>query len=131
MEDFQEQEYEFLRRLEEEQIGRRTLIKRGLVAGAGLTVMSLSPAALAARKQVLATPPLRGTLEESQGARPGGKEGRSPEHDRAPARLGELRRGHVDVHEEVRHRDHERQPGRQLGAGEPGRRLAQGRSACT
>ncbi len=62
MEDFQEQEYEFLRRLEEERIGRRALIKRGLAAGAGLTVLSLSPAALAARNQVLADPPLRGTL---------------------------------------------------------------------
>ena len=61
MEDYQEQEYEFLRRLEEERIGRRTLVKRGLAAGAGLTVMSLSPAALAARREVLATPPLRAT----------------------------------------------------------------------
>ena len=33
MEDFQEQEYEFLRRLEEERIGRRKLLKRGLAAG--------------------------------------------------------------------------------------------------
>ena len=49
MEDFQEQEYEFLRRLEEEKVGRRTVLKRGLAAGAGLTVISLSPAALAAR----------------------------------------------------------------------------------
>ena len=62
MEDYQEQEYEFLRKLEEERIGRRTLLKRGLAAGAGLTVMSLSPAALAARKQALADPPSRGTL---------------------------------------------------------------------
>src|SRR4051812_24782475 len=62
MEDFQEQEYEFLRRLEEEKVGRRTLVKRGLAAGAGLTVLSLSPAALAARKQALADPPVRGSL---------------------------------------------------------------------
>jgi len=62
MEDFQEQEYEFLRRLEEERIGRRTLVKRGLAAGAGLTVLSLSPAALAARKQALADPPIAGRL---------------------------------------------------------------------
>jgi putative spermidine/putrescine transport system substrate-binding protein len=62
MEDFQEQEYEFLRRLEEEKVGRRTLVKRGLAAGAGLTVLSLSPAALAARKQALADPPVAGRL---------------------------------------------------------------------
>ena len=62
MEDYQEQEYEFLRRLEDERIGRRTLVKRGITAGVGLTVLSFSPSALAARKQVLATPPTRGTL---------------------------------------------------------------------
>ena len=62
MEEFQEQEYEFLRRLDEEKLGRRTLVKRGLAAGAGLTVLSLSPAALAARKKALANPPVAGRL---------------------------------------------------------------------
>jgi putative spermidine/putrescine transport system substrate-binding protein len=61
MEDFQEQEYEFLRKLEEEQIDRRKLLKRGLAAGAGLTVISLSDTALAARAKAVADPPLRGT----------------------------------------------------------------------
>jgi putative spermidine/putrescine transport system substrate-binding protein len=60
MEGFQEQEYEFLRRLEEEQIDRRKLLKRGLAAGAGLTVISLSETALAARAKAVANPPLRG-----------------------------------------------------------------------
>ena len=55
MEDFQEQEYEFLRRLGEEKVDRRTLVKRGLAAGAGLTVLSLSPAALAAVWDVVRT----------------------------------------------------------------------------
>jgi len=62
VEDYQEQEYEFLRRLEEEKVGRRTVLKRGLAAGAGLTVMSLSPAALAARSKALADPPTIGRL---------------------------------------------------------------------
>ncbi len=61
MEDFQEQEYEFLRRLEEEKIGRRKLLKRGLAVGAGLTVIALPEAALAARQKALADPPIRGT----------------------------------------------------------------------
>ncbi len=61
MEDFQEQEYEFLRRLEEERIGRRKLLKRGLAGAAGLTVIALPEAALAARQKALANPPLRGT----------------------------------------------------------------------
>ncbi len=62
MEGYQEQEYEFLRRLDEERVGRRTLLKRGAAAGAGLTVLSLSPAALAARKKALVDPPMIGRL---------------------------------------------------------------------
>jgi putative spermidine/putrescine transport system substrate-binding protein len=62
VEDFQEQEYEFLRRLDEERIDRRRLIKRGLVAGVGLTVMTTPAAALAARRKALADPPMIGRL---------------------------------------------------------------------
>jgi putative spermidine/putrescine transport system substrate-binding protein len=62
VEGYQEQEYEFLRRLEEERVGRRTVLKRGLAAGAGLTVLSLSPAALAAKRKALADPPTIGRL---------------------------------------------------------------------
>jgi putative spermidine/putrescine transport system substrate-binding protein len=61
VEDFQEQEYEFLRRLDEERFGRRTLLKRGIATAAGLTIISLPEAALAARAKALADPPLRGT----------------------------------------------------------------------
>ena len=64
-------------------------------------------------------------------ARRGGQEGRPPERDRAAARLGELRRDHLDLHEEVRHRHHERQPQRLLVGREPGDRLAQGRPSRT
>jgi putative spermidine/putrescine transport system substrate-binding protein len=60
MEDYQEQEYEFLRRLDDEQFDRRRLLKRGLAAGAGLTILSLPEVALAARAKALANPPLRG-----------------------------------------------------------------------
>ena len=67
MEDFQEQEYEFLRRLEEERIDRRKLLKRGLAAGGGPHRHRRCPtAALAARQQALADPPLRGTQEEPE-----------------------------------------------------------------
>jgi putative spermidine/putrescine transport system substrate-binding protein len=61
MEDFQEQEYEFLRRLEEDRIDRGKLLKRGLATAVGLTVISLPEVALAARAKALANPPLRGT----------------------------------------------------------------------
>jgi putative spermidine/putrescine transport system substrate-binding protein len=60
MEDFQEQEYEFLRRLDEERLDRRKLLKRGVAATAGLTIISLSETALAARSRATATVPLRG-----------------------------------------------------------------------
>ena len=60
MEDYQEQEYEFFRRLEEDQVDRRKFLKRGLAAGAGLTIFSLSDVALATRQRVLQNPPLRG-----------------------------------------------------------------------
>lgn len=60
MDDHQEQEYEFWRRLEEEQLDRRKLLKRGLAAGAGLTIFSLSDVALATRQRALADPPMRG-----------------------------------------------------------------------
>jgi putative spermidine/putrescine transport system substrate-binding protein len=63
MEDYQEQEYEFLRRLEDERIDRRKLLKRGLGAGIGLTILSLSDTALAARTRALADPPVRGTKQ--------------------------------------------------------------------
>ena len=67
MEDFQEQEYEFLRRLEEERLDRRSLLRRGIAAGAGLTILSLPASALAARQKALADPPMLGrTLKLSE-----------------------------------------------------------------
>jgi putative spermidine/putrescine transport system substrate-binding protein len=62
MEDFQEQEYEFLRKLEEERLDRRKLVRRGLASGLGLTVLTLSPTALAARRKAMADPPTIGRL---------------------------------------------------------------------
>jgi putative spermidine/putrescine transport system substrate-binding protein len=60
LDDHQEQEYEFWRRLEEERVDRGKLLRRGLAAGAGLTIFSLSDVALATRQSVLANPPVRG-----------------------------------------------------------------------
>ena len=77
MEDFQEQEYEFLRRLEEERLDRRTLLRRGVAAGAGLTILSLPASALAARRQALADPPMLGrSLKLSEFVKEAKKEGR-------------------------------------------------------
>jgi len=77
MKEFQEQEYEFLRRLDEERIDRRTVLRRGLVAGAGLTILGLSPTALAARTQALKDPPLLGrSIKLSELVAEAKKEGR-------------------------------------------------------
>jgi putative spermidine/putrescine transport system substrate-binding protein len=58
MEDYQEQEYEFLRKLDEDKVDRTRFLKRGLAAGAGLTILSTPAAALAARQKALANPPV-------------------------------------------------------------------------
>lgn len=77
MEDFQEQEYEFLRRLDEERLSRRSLLRRGALAGAGLTILSLPPAALAARAKAAADPPMLGrTLKLTEFVKEAKKEGR-------------------------------------------------------
>ena len=54
MEDFQEQEYEFLRTTRGGARRSAHAARRGLAAGAGLTVLRCSPAALAARGEALA-----------------------------------------------------------------------------
>ena len=77
MEDFQEQEYEFLRRLQEERLDRRSLLRRGLAAGVGLTILSTPAAALAARRQALAVAPTLGrTIKLSEFVAEAKKEGR-------------------------------------------------------
>jgi putative spermidine/putrescine transport system substrate-binding protein len=77
MEDYQEQEYEFLRKLEEERLDRRKLLKRGLATGVGLTILSSPAAALAARQRVLKTPPLLGrTLSLAEFVKEAKKEGK-------------------------------------------------------
>ena len=77
MDDFQEQEYEFLRRLDEERLDRRTLLRRGVAAGAGLTILSLSPSALAARQKALATAPMLGrSIKLTELVKEAKKEGR-------------------------------------------------------
>lgn len=77
MEQFQEHEYEFLRKLEEQRYDRRRLLKRGLAAGAGLTILSTPASALATRNRVLKTPPVLGrTLSLSEFVAEAKKEGR-------------------------------------------------------
>ncbi|HEY7207451.1 MAG TPA: ABC transporter substrate-binding protein [Gaiellaceae bacterium] len=60
MEDYEEQEVEFWRRLAEETVSRSTMLKRSAAAAAGLTVLGAPAAALARDRVRSAKPPLRG-----------------------------------------------------------------------
>ena len=51
MEDHEEQEVEFWRKLDEEGISRSQMLKRSIAAAAGLTVLSAPAAALAAGRR--------------------------------------------------------------------------------
>jgi putative spermidine/putrescine transport system substrate-binding protein len=77
MEDFQEQEYEFLRRLDEEKVDRRSVLRRGVAAGVGLTILTTPAAALAARKKATAVAPMLGrTIKLAEFVKEAKKEGR-------------------------------------------------------
>ena len=130
MEDYEAQELEFWRKLDEDghepladaQAERRRSDRASRSSsspGTGLGAGARHPRRAAAQGQ--------SGFSMSELVAQAKKEGK-PQHDRAAARLGELRRDHVDVPEEVRHQDHERQPGRQLRRGEPGRQSLKGDS---
>jgi putative spermidine/putrescine transport system substrate-binding protein len=61
MEDYEAQEQEFWRKLEETDMSRSQMLKRSIAAAAGLTILSSPAAAFAARRLGAATPPLKGT----------------------------------------------------------------------
>jgi putative spermidine/putrescine transport system substrate-binding protein len=62
MEDYEAQEQEFWRKLEEEGMSRSAMLKRSVAAAAGLTILSAPSAAFAARRLGAKTPPLKGRL---------------------------------------------------------------------
>ena len=102
-----------------------------VAAAAGLTILSSPGLAWARERSIRAVaPPLKGRgFSMTEMIAEAKKEGHLNTIALPPdwANYGEMI---VDVPEEVRHLDHERQPGRQLGAGEPGGAVAQGRLAC-
>jgi putative spermidine/putrescine transport system substrate-binding protein len=61
MEDYEEQEVEFWRKLQEMDMSRSQMLKRSFAAAAGLTVLASPGVALGARRLGAATPPLRGS----------------------------------------------------------------------
>jgi len=60
MEDYEAQEQEFWRKLEEEEMSRSAMLKRSIAAAAGLTILPAPGVALGARRLGAATPPLKG-----------------------------------------------------------------------
>jgi putative spermidine/putrescine transport system substrate-binding protein len=60
MEEYEEQEQEFLRKLAETDMSRSQMLKRSVAAAAGLTVLSSPGIALAGRRLGAAAPPLKG-----------------------------------------------------------------------
>ena len=104
MEDYEAQERSSGASSQETDMSRSQMLKRSFAAAAGLTVLA-SPGSRARRAaRGAATPPLKGKSirSRSSSSRPRRK---ATQHDCAAARLGELRRDHVDVLEEVRHPD--------------------------
>jgi putative spermidine/putrescine transport system substrate-binding protein len=61
MEEYEEQEVEFWRKLEETDMSRSQMLKRSVAAAAGLTVLASPAAALGAMRRSGATPPLKGS----------------------------------------------------------------------
>ena len=60
MEDYEAQEQEFWRKLQEMDMSRSQMLKRSFAAAAGLTILSSPAVALGARRAGEATPPLKG-----------------------------------------------------------------------
>jgi putative spermidine/putrescine transport system substrate-binding protein len=61
MEEYEAQEQEFWRKLEEGEMSRAQMLKRSAAAAAGLTILSSPAAAFAARGRAGKNPPLKGT----------------------------------------------------------------------
>jgi putative spermidine/putrescine transport system substrate-binding protein len=60
MEDYEEQELEFWRKLQEMDMSRSQMLKRSVAAAAGLTALSTPAIALGARRMHAVNPPLKG-----------------------------------------------------------------------
>jgi putative spermidine/putrescine transport system substrate-binding protein len=60
MEDYEAQEQEFWRKLDESELTRAQMLRRSAAAAAGLTILATPSVALGARRGAAATPPLKG-----------------------------------------------------------------------
>jgi putative spermidine/putrescine transport system substrate-binding protein len=110
----------------EERISRSSMLKRSLAAGAGLTILSSSGTAFARSSSPLAKATLRGKgVKFATFVKEAKKEGKINTIALPPdwANYGEIM---STFKEEVRARAYERQPGRIVGAGEPGRAVTEG-----
>ena len=131
MEDYEAQEQEFWRKLQEMDMSRSQMLKRSFAAAAGLTILSSPGVALGARRLGEASPPLKGRgFPLATIVKKAKKEGKLNTIALPPdwANYGEIistfsKKYGIPIDND--------EPERQLGAGEPGGPLAQGRLACT
>ena len=130
MEDYEAQEIEFWAKLEEEGMSRSSMLRRSAAAAFGLTVLGSASTALGATRAGLGGPAARRRPRPVSPAlvKAAKKEGHLNTIALPPdwANYGEMM---STFPKKYGIEDHERQPGRKLGAGEPGDRLAQGRLA--
>src|SRR5712692_5989384 len=77
MEDYEAQEQEFWRKLQEEEISRSQMLRRSAAAAIGLTAIATPSLALAARRAAAKTPPVLGrTLSLAEFVKQAKKEGK-------------------------------------------------------
>ena len=128
MEDYEAQEIEFWAKLEEEGMSRSSMLRRSAAAAFGLTIVGGASTAFAANKAAMAPPTRMTKAGFAALIKAAKKEGHlntialPPDWANYKEALHNFPRKYGIAH-------HERQPGRQLGAGERGDPLAQGRQA--
>ena len=107
MEDYEAHEQEFFAKLEESEFTRSAMLRRSAAAAFGLTILGSSPSLAWAARRAAAAPPLKGTKANMKALVAAAKKEGHLNVIALPAGLGELRRAHLDVQQEVRHRNHE------------------------
>ena len=80
MEDYEAQELEFWRKLDEKEMSRSQMLKRSVAAAAGLTVLASPGLAWARERGIRVAPAAQGQGLLDDGARRAGEEGRPPQH---------------------------------------------------
>ena len=130
MEDYEAQELEFWRKLDEDGMSRSQMLKRSVAAATGLTVLSSSGMAWARERGIRAAPPLKGSsISMSELVATAKKEGGLNTIALPPdwANYGEIMSTFT---KKYGIKISNSNPDGSSARGEPGRAVAQGRLAC-